>query len=316
MKDIQESPLHNLFGKSSISEIAEFCESNKEFQISVNKSFEELASEPVNIALCDDRENLFAKFHELRLSSDVIEMGKILKDSNCPCKDDINNFIQIFLMQITNSILQELANVMKNKSKEDNSTINENEQKVLFYVSGFIIHAVKKKYNKVHSKNEREQKLKVIDNLTSNTCDKKYLEKFATLLEKKNRGGLKYPTEHCYLLVRSIDAVVRANTDKHLSQYSLSKCVLKEKIMEDYMVKYYTEKLFSRPVHDSSEEEDAVNSPSTYLEDIINIFLTVRGFAIARVEKNKIAMKNKSSQADKAGSSFRETLKEKCLNIP
>lgn len=44
--------------------------------------------------------------------------------------------------------------------------------------------------------------------------------------------------------------------------------------MEDYMVKYYAEKLFPRSVHDSSEEEDAVNSPSTCLEDVQLFFIS------------------------------------------
>lgn len=317
INEIVTSPIHNLFGKSPISEIAHFCESLHTFELTIKKSFAVLAAEPVNLMLSDDRENLFRRFHELRLSSDLRDMEVILQQANCPFPDNINNFLQVFMMELTSSLLKNFAHTMKNKSNEETETLSENDQKVLFYVSGFVIHALKKRYSKISEEQGRLQMLNVMDSMTAKQCDEDFLKKYRSFLEKKNRGSLQHPCDNFFLLLRSMEIVVRKSTSGKLSSHTLNKCALKEHIMENYMVKHYMEKLF--PITETGDENDEfTKSPSSYLEDIISVFLTVRGFAIARVERNRIAKINKStkqSTSNKAGNSFRHALKEKCINI-
>lgn len=81
--------------------------------------------------LSDDRENLFRKFHEFRLSLYLKDMEVLLQQINCPCQDDINNFLQVFVMEVTNSLLKNFACTMKTKSNDDSETLSENYQKVL-----------------------------------------------------------------------------------------------------------------------------------------------------------------------------------------
>lgn len=316
INEIGTSPIHNLFGKSPISEIAYFCENLEVFELFVKKCFAMLAAEPVNLMLTEDRENLFRKIHELRLSSDIREMELILQQVNCPCPDEINNFLQIFMMELTSAILKNLASTMKNESTDEAKTLSENDQKVLFYVSGFVLHALKKRYNKIKQGLDRQEMLTVIQSMTAKQCNENFVKKYASLLEKKNRGGLQHPCDNFFLLLRSMEIVTRKHTSGKLSSHALSKCALKEHIMESYMVKHYMEKLV--PTTETSDEsEEPTKSPLSYLEDITSLFLTVRGFAIARVERNKISKSIKSakhSTSDKAGNSFRDALKDKCLN--
>lgn len=64
-----------------------------------------------------------------------------------------------------------------------------------------------------------------------------------------------------------------------LSSTSLLCDRLKESILECYMVKYYCEKLFG-------ECEESIQV--SVLESIPELFLTIRGYAITRVQRNKI----------------------------
>lgn len=86
---------------------------------------------------------------------------------------------------------------------------------------------------------------------------------------------------------------------------SLEKCVLKEKILEDFMVKYYREKLFEAP-DDEDNDDDTLSA--VVFEDAINLFITIRGFAVMRIQRNKLL---KEHEIKKSGESFRQALKTK-----
>ncbi|CAC5368331.1 unnamed protein product [Mytilus coruscus] len=76
---------------------------------------------------------------------------------------------------------------------------------------------------------------------------------------------------------------------------------LKEAMMEAFMVKHYCDILMQ------GETADIV---SAITEDIIHLFLTIRGFAVTRIERNKLTKKEKSQPS----SSLRQALKENSLN--
>lgn len=116
------------------------------------------------------------------------------------------------------------------------------------------------------------------DSMTAKQCDENFLKKYASFSEKKKRGSLQYPCDNFFLTLRSMEIVVRQNTIGKLSSCTLNKCALQEHIMENYMymVKRYMEKLF--PINETSNEHEESNkSPLSYLEDIIRVFLAMRG---------------------------------------
>ena len=65
------------------------------------------------------------------------------------------------------------------------------------------------------------------------------------------------------------------------------------------------------------QEEITVKHEYNYIEDVMNIFVTIRGFAVARVERNKMKVQRKLSLPTKSapGRSFGEALKESCKNV-
>lgn len=71
--------------------------------------------------------------------------------------------------------------------------------------------------------------------------------------------------------------------------------------MESFMVNHYLKQLFG---------ENSERDLSPLLEDIICVFLTVRGFATARVLRN-----NLSGRTNKQSDSLRQALKSKNNNL-
>lgn len=162
---------------------------------------------------------------------------------------------------------------------------------------GFVIRSIKKRY--IRSKiSVKESKLDLTSKLVkeANSSDS-FVKKYATWFDKKNRGGLMKPCDDFYLLIRELETVMRKNVEMDsLSANSLLISELKESMLESYMVKHYSLKLFG-------ESSELV---SNVLEDIISLFLTIRGYAIARLERNKLHRAGVDSKQ-----SLRQTLKGK-----
>ena len=91
--------------------------------------------------------------------------------------------------------------------------------------------------------------------------------------------------------------VCRKNVNEvDLSTNTFNKIVMKEKMMEAFMVKYYSEKLY-----------DGAHG-GYILEKVINLFLTIRGNACARLAKETLVPVSDKSKG--SGKSFRKTLKD------
>ena len=95
---------------------------------------------------------------------------------------------------------------------------------------------------------------------------------------------------------KSVTAKLRAN--------SLLLGPIKENIMESFMVKYYCNMLIP------NESCEVVSSVT---EDLVHFFLTIRGYAVTRLERNKL-QKSSNGKPGKASLSLRRVLKEKVHN--
>ena len=105
------------------------------------------------------------------------------------------------------------------------------------------------------------------------------------MLQYKNHGGLLKPCDEFFYLVREFENLVRKNVDhEKLHAKSIMKSELKEILLDAFMVKHYSYDLFTDFENDDNNQE-------SYLEDTIDIFLTVRGYAMARLV-NKRNQKN------------------------
>jgi hypothetical protein len=133
------------------------------------------------------------------------------------------------------------------------------------------------------------------------TATKQYVVKHSDWIDKINRGGLVYPADDFFLLVREMENVMRKNINlKKLSSETLMKTVLTQYIMSSYMVHYYWDSL-------CKDVEDEMKI--FVLEMVISVFLTVRSFAVVCFVKAKYEKDNAPNRAEK---SLRGVLKTKC----
>lgn len=134
-----------------------------------------------------------------------------------------------------------------------------------------------------------------------------FISRYSNWVSKNNRGGLLHPCDEFFLLVREFEICIRKHLDfKNLSAQTLLCDNLKELVLESFMVKHYCDKLFG------NIEDDTDNIQSAILEDILCLFLTVRGYAITRVKRNELA---KDSRPKKKSSGLRQSLKALKANL-
>lgn len=131
----------------------------------------------LNLTTTNDREQLFQHLH--RVCQDISAMCPAFKSS------DINLFLQMFFEDIVGELFTEQIQFVKSDSEKEQSTVSVNDQSILFYVAGFIIKALKKRYYVVSSKN-----LAIMDKLVSHSDSSSFLNSYSEWFNKQDRGGL------------------------------------------------------------------------------------------------------------------------------
>ena len=98
-------------------------------------------------------------------------------------------------------------------------------------------------------------------------------------------------------MIREFENVIRKHVDLNkMNANTLMKDRLKEMMLDTHMVKHYSNELFG----DTEDRE-------IYVEECLNIFLTVRGFAVAKLINKKVS---KTEKQKKSSHSLRDTLKD------
>ena len=243
------------------------------------------------------KEAVFGKFYEVSTTT-AKQVRKSLED-NMPTGQPARQFVSILLYQMLKDIMTKRAKLFQKVSEKDSCVnISEQDQSILFYISGYIIKALQKYTNKVKNSNKEIVSSAIQAMLKNeNDSEKTFVSKYAEWTDKLSRGGLRTASDKFFFLIRELEGVCRKTVnDKDLSANTFNKVVLKEKMMEEVMVKYYSEKLYTG-VH------------SGYiLEKVINLFLTIRGNACTR--KAKEALMPDKDKNKVSGKSFRKTLKD------
>lgn len=289
--------MYNLFGESETVKIAKSITSNNVIEKFFFTIFLSIFKTESNLSLAHDRECFFSNFHSARLSKSLQEGHKQLFSSFKFTESAIRNFIQVLMLELVNQVLSEQTKSYQQHAEKAQATLSDSDQSLLFYIS-----ACEKRYNNCKSQN-KATKLQCIERLKLSSDISTFISKFQTWTKKRDRGGLSLPCDNFFLMLREFETIVRCHASIHnLHATSLLKDKLKELIMESLMVKFYSEKLFC-----GIEFENYIN----VLEDIIHIFLTVRGFAVTRVLRNAMA---KEKTRNKTSASFRQALKEKSVN--
>ncbi|KAH3860840.1 hypothetical protein DPMN_023763 [Dreissena polymorpha] len=294
--------MYNILGTSNIPEIAKHCKQNAKFENYI-KSIIEKCFDGNKISSAAEREVFFMKVHACRIdpavSGDAIKalnmFGSNVSDS------DLNAFFQDCLMNLIGEFFKARRNLEKKLCENSHSSVSDQNNKILFYIAGYIIRALEKKYYRLHDKHLREKQIENIKGLINNSSEKTFTDKFTSMYEKKQRGGLKKPCDNFFLLVREFETVIRKGENVH----ELSQMESKEKVLESFMVGHYREKLFPS----AAEEEEQETCTDQLIEDILHLFLTVRGHAKAKSIVNKVKKEQKNENRAKTSSSLRGTLK-------
>ncbi|XP_063402192.1 uncharacterized protein LOC134686117 [Mytilus trossulus] len=279
-----------------------------------------------NLTTSCDREQLFRQLHCLRSDHTLKEEITELCLTFTPTV--VNLFIQLFIEDIIGEIFVQQIKVVKQASDTQQSNLSTNDQSILYYIAGFIIKALKKRYSCASTNQWRSwvfftctpepsggiwgcqplnvkapadsgyahaNKSSIVSKLLNSTNNTTFVTTYGKWFTKQDRGGLQKPCDTFFFLVRELETIVRKCISPPYSASSLSLQPLKESFMESFMVKYYTDIMF---------KGETCDTMSSMTEDIIHLFLTVRGYAFTRIERNKI------SNSSKASSGLRKALKE------
>ncbi|CAC5389785.1 unnamed protein product [Mytilus coruscus] len=279
----------------SITDICKFVTNSALVQDILLKYFQHIFVVPTsNISSSCDREQMFRRLHISRVNPELT------KTFHSYCPSHSLNSINLFLQMVHEDIVGEIFKVQTmtavQKSTTDQEKLTENDQSILYYIAGYTIRALQKRYTRYSTK-----KLSVINKFTDNSSCVNFVKRYDKWYKTQDRGGLQKPSDSLFLLIRELETVIRKTVQPSYSASSLLIDPLKEAMMEAFMVKHYCDILIQ------GETADIV---SAITEDIIHLFLTIRGFAVTRIERNKLTKKEKSQPS----SSLRQALKEKSLN--
>ena len=175
--------------------------------------------------------------------------------------------------------------------------LTDNDKQVLFYICGYLIHALRKQYFRLKSVKARRlveciDCLQVADNVVNNLSSK--------WLDALDRGGLKRPCMKFFNLIVQVEKWVRDVVSvKQLKSDSLVN--LKAKLLDYNLLKLSWQNITSG----HSECSMIV------LEHVLSLFLKVRGFAITKLYRKTLQknVKPKKTKTDKSNKSLRNGLK-------
>ena len=257
-----------------------------------------------HVSLSMEREAFFQKLHRMRTSPEVMsDIVSLFLSVGCKQSEiDIRNVIQMIFLELVGEIFRVRLDFEKRQSVIIQKELTANDQSVLFYIAGYIIRSLTRRYYKLKNRDTRvEDCLK--DLVVHSKPSENVPNPISSLSDKKNRGGLKVPNDDFYKLVREMEMVTRKLIDENtLNASSLLLDPLRENVMENYMVKHYADRLYIQ----------AGEYGSVLFEKTVKLFLTIRGFAVVRVQRNVI---NKAKKTTKSSHSLRKTLQSRDTNM-
>ncbi|KAK6196392.1 hypothetical protein SNE40_001626 [Patella caerulea] len=269
--------------------ISESCEAKTKIQEFLeNPLFSIFSKLGVGLSMGSDREHMCKSFHVLRLDDKFCsDFSRLIIFANADLHTR-HSFIQSFLQKLVTVLLQTTNRSIEKSSEVEPTDISFSDQSVLFYIAGFIVHALNNK--------------KIVCEKFVSATGEKYIRKFQSWSDRINRGGLKIPSDNFYLLIRNMECEMRKHVNlEKLSSTTLLCLKLKEILMTNFMVKFYWEKF---------NYEESERKGMYVLKTIIDIFLKVRGNATTKfikrcIQKEKVLLKH-----TKNSTSLRKSLKK------
>ena len=238
--------------------------------------------------------------NELRKDADFIEGFLDIVLSNVNFELDIRcarMFVQRFLTSFVNCFCERQLELMNLVTKKACDEVTDNDKQVLYFMCGYILHAMKKRYMMMKSKTTGAKFCVILnmlatDKMTSNQCQS------SKWTDSIDRGGLKRPTEKFFLLILQIERWTRELVNvNNLSSTSLVH--LKETMITYPLLRKTWDNLVTGDVE-----------KWLLLEHILGLFFKVRGFAVTKLLRKNMQKKHKEAKV-KAGT--RKALRKELL---
>ena len=165
------------------------------------------------------------------------------------------------------------------KSTSSVDSVTHDDLEILVYIVGFVISKLKKFVNRITNSN-KEKMSDIVNLLCFNNESGKEMKKYASWTEKMSRGGLQIPSDDFFCLIRHIEFIVRGDVNFNSTSGSdvLLNSRLSSVILENTNVTFLWDKVVPNPSKLSE----------FLLKKIVKLFLTVRGFSYAKVQKAKL----------------------------
>ena len=218
-----------------------------------------------NIINQAEREELFCRFHSLRMDTSLREdvVGLIQKlDPNVPRKYCVM-FHQCFLRELVACTIKAYRElVTRPEETAASKDLTASEKGVLYYVAGFILHKVGTR---------KHGNTALIQSCVSNKKE----SRFAEWTAKLDRGGLKFPSDNFFELIYQCDRCVASRVGTKLSPNVLCKDSTMEALMDHPQIKNVWDKICT------SAGQTYANSLVT-LQYTLEAFLAMKGRALAQ----------------------------------
>ena len=205
-------------------------------------------------------------------------------------------YAQRFLTCFTTTYFHRQLQLLDVQQQMDNAVISKNDKEVLFYICGYILHALKKRYLK--SKVKHSDLLNMLEHLFSN--DQKRND-YSEWTDKLDRGGLKRPGEKFFRLIVQIERWVR-DVVSIPNLHTNSLVNLKEKLCDYALLRSSWDCMI----------EDTDIKKWLMLDHVVSLFVKVRGFAVTKLVRKQLQKKRKDAKVT-AGS--RKALRKELRNL-
>jgi len=264
-----------------------------------------------SLSLESDREGLMVDVQSLRMS---LEANNVFYNVVCLYIPSANKTVckqlfQVWLRKIVIAIIGCIATHVKTVcSKTETTTpLSDVAQNILFHICGYMIMKVKRVC-------KRFKKLQKLQNFCDHLGSREplmqghFVDKYQQWVEKQSRGGLMFPIPALYLMIREFDVICQTiHSSNPLQISSICKDALQAAMHDSSMVKYYWGQILQ---FDNVDELSAL----PIFDYLVSLFITIKGFAIARKERDKLSaaqeQKLRLSKSCKSSKSLRGKLKQ------
>ena len=194
-------------------------------------------------------------------------------------------FLQRFVSNTIKAYFTRQNELMRRVTSVNVDAVTENDKQVLYYICGYIIHALRKKYMRLKSA-KAKRILDCLGVLEKNSSSDDVSSAWTDALD---RGGLKRPCLKFFKLIMQIEKWLRDIVSiKYLKSDTLVN--LKARLLDYNLLKASWNKIIDNGHYDCN---------MIMLEHVLALFLKVRGFAITKLYRKTLLMEKKKTKAAK-----------------